>query len=87
MLLGTKHGQGVMKFVNGDTYKGDWVKDKRNGYGIFNNRINGKYNDYIYKGLFVNNNKEGFGVMIYSEGDVFEGTWVDNKRNGLGMFN
>jgi hypothetical protein len=26
---------GVMKYLNGDTYKGDWVRDEKKGKGLF----------------------------------------------------
>ena len=44
-----------------------------------------------YKGYFKNNNKSGYGVMIYPEGEIYgegsryEGYWKRNKRNGKGV--
>ena len=32
----------------------------------------------IYEGLWNNDKMNGKGRMIYSDGDVYEGDWVDN---------
>lgn len=33
VLLNARHGQGVMAFVSGDIYEGQWSNDKMNGFG------------------------------------------------------
>lgn len=30
--------------------------------------------------------KNGFGRLIYENGDVYEGEWVNNKANGKGKY-
>jgi hypothetical protein len=37
-------------------------------------------------GDFVNNEFNGKGVMIYSNGDRYEGDFVNNEFNGKGVF-
>ena len=45
----------------------------------------------LYEGDFKNNQRNGFGVMIYqdggkySEGSRYEGGWRDDKRHGKGV--
>jgi hypothetical protein len=34
----------------------------------------------IYQGHFLNDKKEGYGVMKYGSGEVYEGAWVDDQR-------
>ena len=33
-----------------------------------------------YQGYFQNGNKEGYGTFLYSNGDIFEGKWKNNKK-------
>jgi hypothetical protein len=37
-----------------------------------------------YQGEWVENRRDGYGVMHYEEGDKYEGDWRDNKRCGHG---
>ena len=30
-----KHGRGVLKLSTGETYDGQWINDKKDGYGIY----------------------------------------------------
>ena len=39
-----------------------------------------------YKGSFIGGNLEGFGRFEYHDGSVYEGDWLQNKRNGKGRF-
>jgi hypothetical protein len=34
----------------------------------------------IYRGDYVDNKRHGRGRAIYSNGDVYEGAWVNNER-------
>ena len=37
-----------------------------------------------YIGMFKDDNREGDGVYLYSDGTKYEGQWKNNERNGLG---
>jgi len=43
----------------------------------------GKYTGYINEN---NNNKYGNGIMIYNNGDIYEGNWKNNKKDGIGIY-
>jgi hypothetical protein len=32
----------------------------------------------------LNNNRDGFGKLVYFDGEIYEGHWVHNKREGKG---
>ena len=32
-----------------------------------------------YEGFYVNGRRNGFGKMVYPNGDIYEGEWVENK--------
>ena len=45
-------------------------------------RLNkGHYHGQIFGGI-----KEGYGICYYKNGDKYEGTWKDNKKDGKGSF-
>ena len=37
-----------------------------------------------YKGEWLNNKRDGFGVYVYSNGDKYSGEWKDGRRDGQG---
>ena len=44
-----------------------------------------QYKDCIYRGqLNQNRKREGLGVLVYQNGRVYEGEWIENKRHGRG---
>ena len=40
---------------------------------------------YIYMGDFNNNKKEGYGTIIWKDGNKYQGEFKDNQLNGYGM--
>lgn len=41
----------------------------------------------IYTGEFVNGKRFGAGVYLYPNGDVYQGNWQDDTKNGHGIQN
>ena len=39
-----------------------------------------------YIGDWNENQKEGFGIQIFANGDKYEGLWAGNKRHGQGTY-
>ncbi len=57
-----------MECPNGDLYEGYWSNNYFNGQGTY------IWNDgRKYKGKFVDDLPEGYGIMEYPDGDVYEG--------------
>ena len=88
---GLKHGKGKFTTFGNYSieYEGDWVDDKKEGYGLYR-----KYGMYphpyrnipnIYKGEFLNDIFNGKGKYTYYHGDTYEGEYLDNKRHGFGI--
>jgi hypothetical protein len=72
-LDGLKHGKG--KWTKGDfkaqsTYEGEYVMDKKDGYGEFH-WASGNH----YKGNFKDDERHGNGKMFWTDGSVYEGAW------------
>ena len=61
-----KHGSGMWKSGNGDTYIGHWEKGKVNGYGVHMTNT-----DQRYEGEFQNFLKHGSGKEDFPNGDYF----------------
>ena len=70
----------TIKYPNGSIYTGDWLNQKRIGFGklVFENGD-------VYEGEF-DGNPSGKGKMTYRNGDVYEGGWKkfeDEKKSSI----
>jgi hypothetical protein len=52
-------------------YEGQWVKDKKDGYGIYT-----YVNSDRYEGQFSKGNMHGQGIFIFANGDQLVGKWL-----------
>ena len=45
-----------------------------------------KFKDATYRGLIVNTDKRDcLGVMVYDNGRIYEGAWLNDRRHGTGF--
>ena len=63
-----------------DVFKGQYLLDKRCGYGTFKWGLTGS----SYRGNFKDDTMNGFGVYLWNDGSSFEGQFVDGKPYGNG---
>ena len=70
MKKGMFNGKGVMKFTNSAIYKGDFIDDKKEGYGTLTQR-----NGNSYEGNFLNDKKHGTGTLRFISGATIETEW------------
>ena len=80
--------KGVMIYNNGAKYEGEWKDNKKHGKGIFisSHYLNCETKPGLkYEGEFSYDKFEGFGKVIYSNGDKYEGEWKNNKQHGRGI--
>ncbi|GBG34126.1 Phosphatidylinositol 4-phosphate 5-kinase 1 [Hondaea fermentalgiana] len=72
------------KFKTGATYAGDWLEDRRHGFGTQT-----LPNGTKYQGDFENNLRHGTGTLwVRVQGKLvkrYTGEWKANKRDGLGI--
>lgn len=70
----------VIRFDNGDIYKGEILNGKRSGFGIclFSNKDK-------YEGLWKNDLMHCVGKYIFSDGSIYTGDFKDGLIEGLGM--
>ena len=98
---GSMDGTGTLYYAGGHiAYHGEWREDRFNGKGVvynefadslpagFDYRSFKNLGDYWtrYEGGFVNDNREGFGVLYLSNGDRFEGEFKDDMVHGKGTY-
>lgn len=60
-------------------YEGEYVKDKKQGFGIFRWASGNSY-----RGQYVNDEREGIGEMRWTDGSVYIGEWARGIQNGYG---
>ncbi len=82
----TLNGQGQMHFANGDIYEGEFKDGKKEGTGTYkwkrgiDEESNPVYD--IYVGEFKNDKKNGKGIYTWNDGSYYDGTFVDDIREG-----
>jgi hypothetical protein len=78
---GRKHGKGVKTWLNGDTYVGDFIEDRREGSGTYTFG-RGPWEGERYEGGFLNDRRHGTGTYRYRSGDVYTGPWANDVPTG-----
>ncbi len=76
---GKRQGFGVMTYIDGSTYEGNWNYDNFDGKGTFKWKSGGKY-----VGDFKNGWRHGAGVYTWPNGDEYVGQFEKGKRSGKG---
>ena len=62
-------------WADGRKYEGEYVNDKKHGYGIYT------YPDgRSYKGQWAHGKQHGQGIFITPQGDQRKGIWNEGKR-------
>jgi len=78
---GQRNGFGVLICDNGNSYEGEWKKDKRDGVGI------ARYSSGdVYDGLWKRGKRQGHGVMYIEAGDTYIGSWSNGLKHGAGTY-
>ncbi|XP_077427017.1 alsin isoform X2 [Vanacampus margaritifer] len=83
---GLRHGHGMLRSGKLNTsspsvFIGQWVHDKKTGYGVFDDITKGEK----YIGTWQDNMRQGTGVVVTQFGLYYEGSFKDNKMMGTGI--
>ena len=62
-----------------DVYKGEWIKGKRSGRGVFT-----KSSGEQWDGEWKNGKEQGWGKWTRPDGATYEGQWKNGERDGKG---
>ncbi|KAM8966727.1 ALS2 C-terminal-like protein [Pelodytes ibericus] len=80
-----RHGYGILEnlvsAVNPFKYTGSWDKDKKSGYGVWENNAKGER----YIGMWQDNLKSGYGIVLTHAGTCYQGSFNLNKLVGSGI--
>jgi len=79
-----KHGRGEIHYNSGAKYYGQFVNDSLCGYGVMLFKGEANLEEKQYYGNWKDNQQEGFGVIVYKDGTVYEGEWKNGHKNGKG---
>ena len=68
-----------MKNNKGDHYKGNYLNDKKCGFGIY------KWaSGNIYAGEYFYDYRQGYGEMMWTDGSYYRGQWENGNQSGEG---
>lgn len=79
LINSLKHGQGEERFMNGDSYKGDYQNNRFDGFGTYS----WKQGEATYEGSFKNGLRHGKGK--WSSGETkYSGSYAEGLKEGYG---
>ncbi|XP_046716127.1 alsin isoform X1 [Silurus meridionalis] len=81
-----RHGHGMLRTgklnsTSPSVFIGQWVNDKKTGYGVFDDITRGEK----YMGIWQDDQKQGNGVIVTQFGLYYEGAFSNNKMMGMGV--
>ncbi len=75
------HGRGIMRYLNGSVYSGQWHEGKMHGNGAI------RWEDgSSYMGGWERGKRTGNGSYTWANGDRYVGGWRDNRMFGHGVY-
>jgi hypothetical protein len=91
-VVGPKDGEGVWNYNGdrqGDVYAGQFKNSDLDGVGVLSyadNANSKKYNLLRYEGGYTAGNKNGYGVMLWNDGDSYTGDEKTARMTGFGVY-
>jgi hypothetical protein len=79
---GRKHGKGIKRWPWGEQYEGDFVEDRKQGFGTYTWSLDGPWSGEKYIGAFSADSREGVGTYTWPTGEVYAGTWSQDQIAG-----
>ena len=80
---GKRHGYGVFRYPNGGTYKGDWHLGNEHGRGEYRHSSG----EWTISGIWRNGKKQGLATETHIGGQVKQGRYENDKREGVWIDN
>ncbi|XP_051753077.1 alsin isoform X1 [Ctenopharyngodon idella] len=81
-----RHGHGMLRSgklnsTSPSVFIGQWQYDKKSGYGVFDDITRGEK----YMGMWLDDQRQGNGVVVTQFGLYYEGAFSNNKMMGTGV--
>lgn len=67
------------------SYGGTYFDGKRQGTGVYRYAGGDGELGGIYLGEWMKGSCAGLGVLTYADGESYTGSWLDDKKDGLGV--
>ena len=87
LMNGRLQNRCSVSFKNGDKFLGMFKDGRPYGYGemyykhsLPSNSPGIEYEQAVYKGNFRQGMRDGKGKMVWQDGSVFDGTWINDQR-------
>jgi hypothetical protein len=81
---GNSTGKGVITWKDSDTFTGTIETSDKNGNWVGTGTYKYGENNSVYVGKLVNGDKEGKGILTWSNGDKYVGMFTKGHATGLG---
>ena len=72
----------IYNIENSFYYFGESLNNKISGYGYYENNKKG----VKYEGQWKNSTRNGYGIEHYEEGSIYTGTFLNGKKDGIGVY-
>ena len=78
------NGEGTMKLYENDTLIEVSICSYSNGYkeGLSYD----SFHSYVFSGYYKNGRKNGKGKIVYKDGAIYDGDWLNDNRHGRGKY-
>ena len=76
---GWRIGYGVMTYINGDKYEGEWHENNKSGKGTYTFANGSKY-----IGNWLNGFMFGYGEYFFKNGNIYKGNFLNDCFSGKG---
>merc|ERR1711964_544414 len=83
---GTRSGECIYTWGNGDVYNGAWQNDRKHGYGKMTYSDRGHWHGKSFEGYWVEDKPDSGNGFVFNpdDGTRYIGDIEDGKRNGYG---
>ena len=88
----SRAGKAQVAYPNGCTFEGTFDSEKvKQGHGVYVWMGPGAEEEEVvekarYEGNYKNGMRDGVGMMVFPNKDVYEGEWAENKMHGEGTY-
>lgn len=82
------HGKGFKRYANGNQYDGEWVRSTKVTTSLMSSVVCSLFFPFhsLPNACRLHLDQRKQGVMLYKNGNMYEGSWHDGRFHGSGSF-